>query len=84
MRHPDWLIRLNFRLRVSDYFRIDSQQDSCISTSKMIRSILVQTKNKPKLQTDMSSILHFLSTEGLRSVFEVFFFRLRLVRILVS
>ena len=84
MRHPDWLIRLNFRLRVSDYFRIDSQQDSCISTSKMIRSILVQTKNKQKLQTDMSSILHFLSTECLRSVFEVFFFRLRLVRILVS
>lgn len=50
----------------------------------MIRSILVQTKNKQKLQTDMSSILHFLSTKCLRSVFEVFFFRLRLVRILVS
>ena len=32
--HPDWLIRSNFRLRVSDNLHTDSHQNSWISTSK--------------------------------------------------
>ena len=32
--HPDWLIRSNFQLRVSDNLPTDSHQNSCISKSK--------------------------------------------------
>ena len=32
--HPDWLIRSNFRLGVSDNLHTDSDQNSWISTSK--------------------------------------------------
>ena len=37
MIHPDWLIRSNFRLRVSDNLHTDSHQNLWISTSKKER-----------------------------------------------
>ena len=34
--HPDWLVRLNFLLRVSDNLHTESHQNSWISTSKNV------------------------------------------------
>ena len=41
--HPNWLIRRNFRLRVSDNLRTDSLQNSWTSTSKMTQMLLSQS-----------------------------------------